>query len=169
MAQYPPIYSGQRVLAATLNAMIPNVVTKAATQTVNNSTTLVNDDSLFVSVEAGGVYEVTAWIVHSSQTAGDIQIGWSAPSGSTMTWGVQGPAVSATAASDSSANFQQRSISQTASLGGGAGTAVCTDARGVLTVGSTAGLFRLRWAQNTANASDTQVLGGSNLRVKRIA
>ncbi|THA31797.1 hypothetical protein E6R18_15825 [Streptomyces sp. A1277] len=169
MPTYPQILAGRSVTAALLDAMIPNVVTKAATQTVNNSTTLVNDDSLFVPVEAGGVYEVTAWIVHSSQTAGDIAIGWSGPSGSTMTWGVQGPAASATAASDSAANFQQRSISQTAGLGGGAGTAVCTDARGVLTVGSMSGLLRMRWAQNTANASDTQVLGGSHLRVKRIA
>ena len=169
MATYPPIYAGQRVLAATLAAMIPNVVTKGSTQTVNNSTALVNDDTLFAAVEAGGVYEVTAWIVHSSQTAGDIALGWSAPSGSTMTWGVQGPAASATAASDGTANFQQRSLSQTAGMGGGAGTAVCTDARGVLTVGSTAGLLRLRWAQNVANASDTQVLSGSQLRVKRVA
>ncbi|MGW1127449.1 hypothetical protein [Streptomyces sp. NPDC002526] len=169
MAQYPQVYAGQRVTAALLTSMVPNVVVKASTQAVNNSTTLVNDDTLYVPVEAGGVYEVTAWVVHASATAADIQIGWSAPSGSTMTWGVQGPALSSTAASDAPANFQQRSIGQTASLGGGAGTSVCTDARGVLTVGSSSGLLRMRWAQNTANASDTQVLGGSHLRIKRIA
>ncbi|MFD7428400.1 hypothetical protein ACFV6Z_15330 [Streptomyces sp. NPDC059818] len=170
MATYPPILAGQRLTAALLSSMIPNIVVKGTTQTVNNSVVLVPDDELFLPVEAGAVYDVTAWLVHSSAIAGDIAIGWTAPAGSTFTWGVQGPATSATTtATASESNFQQRNLGDSAGLGGGAGTAVCTDARGVLTTGSNAGTLRVTFAQNTINVSDTQMRAGSTLRLKRVA
>lgn len=172
MATYPSILSGQTITAALLTSMIPDVVVKAANETVTSSTTFQDDNDLFVSVSANATYEVKLFLLHDSDAtaAGDIKIQWTAPAASTMTWGSQGANVSTTSSSAvTETNMQSRTISENAGYGGGDSTGTVAFIQGVLTTSATAGTLQLQWAQNTSNAVASTVRAGSTLSVRRIA
>lgn len=172
MSKYPAVLAGQRITASLLASMLPDVVAKTTTENLASSTTLQNDDELFSSVEANATYDVELWLLHSSDSGadGDIKVGWTGPSGASMTWGVQGSneaATSSTAAT--SINLQTRTIGETANFGGGGSTGTSAYIRGRLTTAGTAGTLRLQWAQRSSSATATQVRAGSILRLRRTA
>lgn len=138
---------------------------KTANQTVNNTATLVNDNELFVVVNPG-TYLMDAFILYTSTSVADIQIGFSAPSGSVLEWSAWGQSQTATTYEGSIKN-ERRTTSQT-STHGGTSSDLSIRPVGSLTV-STAGSFRLRFGQGAATVADTILRVGSWLRLERLA
>ncbi len=134
------------------------VVYKSADETVNNSATLQNDDHLSFAIGANEVWGITLQVLFTSGATPDIKFGWSVPSGTTMSWNVGASFDSAIVSTES----------ETYALSGGSGlrTAVIY---GTIFGNTTAGNVTLRWAQDTANASDTVVKLGSHLIAERLA
>lgn len=164
---YPQWLAGEEPTPEKLNALILSA-RKTSTEAVTSST-MQDDDQLFVAVEASAVYRVELWMVYDAPTAGDIKIGWTGPSGATMTWTVMGATTAeATPSSVATMNLQSRLITEVAALGGSTSTGVGAIAFGTLIVGSTAGTLQFQWAQNSASGT-TNVRSSSHLLLTRIA
>lgn len=156
------VAAGQVILADDLNRIVPVFARKTADETINNSAALQNDDHLFVSLEADAVYAHFTNLTYQSNSTPGFQMDYTLPAGATMagnTYGVGG----------SGASFQHGSM--TTSIVGVTGTGGNTGLRiwGLIIMSSTAGTGRIRWAQNTANASDTIVRSGSYWELHRVA
>ena len=140
---------------------------KTANETVNNTTTLQNDDDLFAAVLANSVYLVTGNLRVASQTNADFIINWTAPSGYAFDWSLHTLAASAASITDDYlGGYAAGSQPPLAGLGG---STVIAKVEGLLTIAGTAGTFRLQWAQNTAQASGTSLLSGSWLNLSLVA
>jgi len=171
MARYPEVLAGNRITAQLLDSMLPDIVIKPANETVTSSTTLQNDDDLFVSVEANAQYDVFLTVFHDSEaTSGDIKFSWTGPSGATMNWGVHTPTLTTTSSTTvPDTNMQVRLINEVVETGGADNTGTTMFASGSLTTSSTAGTLQLQWAQQTSNATASTVRAGSKLHVRRVA
>lgn len=164
-----PFLAGEEPTPEDLNGLILSA-RKTTTEGVTSSTTLQNDDELFVAAEVSAVYRVELFLLSDHGTAGKIKIGWTVPTGASLSWAVLGPATTeATNTAVASLNMQTRTTSEVASLGGSTSTGVLTLAFGTLIVGSTAGNLQLQWAQNATSVTATNVRSGSHLVLIRIA
>lgn len=143
---------------------------KTADESVTSSTTLQNDDTLLVSVEASAVYEFALHLAVVGNTTGDFKMGFTFPTSSTCWWSGKGGV-------ETDAGFgASGSTRHSVSFGDASGTAVAytgsttilsIHVMGVLSVSTTAGTLQLQWAQNTSNATATTVKAGSFLRAQR--
>lgn len=124
------------------------VVRKTADQTVNNSTTLVNDDELLFAVAANEVWVFRVYLLVATGGTPDIDFSFSCPSGATVRWCL---------GSDSVREF----AAGTEMYWAGALTKGFGELLGIVINGSTAGNLQLQWTQNVANVSDTKVLTDS--------
>lgn len=152
--------AGQKLRASDLN-ILARLAFKTSAQTVNNSTTLINDSQLFMSVAANTNYAFTSRFVFSSNSTANIKFGFTFPVGAVGSYTLYGIA----AGGSTLAAFHQTETSVSA-LAGAAGTA-CT-MTGSWTIGANAGVIQLQWAQNTATAVNTQVLAGSFIRLDQV-
>jgi hypothetical protein len=145
-------------------------VRKSATQTVNNSIALVNDTALlinFPAVAASWGFEGT--IFYTSTTVADIQFAFAADAAITAyTFFPVGLATTATGVTGD-ATFQVTTVLGTGRAVGGASTNAGCLLNGRITTSGVAGVLQLMWAQNTLEATNTQVLAGSWLRLTAIA
>lgn len=143
---------------------LPLMVVKAATETVNNSTTLQDDDELLFSVAANSVYLVDMWLrttgLSAAPTAPNMKFAWSLPASATHNTMAQGTPSTfgdgtggAPAALGSSA-----SGSGTIALVVGGNEFLIVHLHAVIRTGANAGTATLQWAQNTAISQDTQIL-----------
>lgn len=142
-------------------------VRKTASENLTSSTTLQNDDQLFLSVAANAFYEVRLWIRAAAQTTDDIKVNFTAPSGSSFDWIVM--SMTSTAASfgdDQTAIFV---LGSTPTFGGLGGTNIPIYVTGLLATGSSAGTFQFQWAQGTSSTNGVTVLSGSWMRLDRVA
>lgn len=134
------------------------LVRKSADETVNNSSTLQNDDTLLVSLAANENVHFTMYLRINSGTTPDFQYAFTVPTAATVghnfwfgtnpvdeTQGSGTPEVVATTGNDQSFVVQ-----------------------GFVANGANAGNLQLQWAQSIANASDTKVLANSYLVVYRV-
>lgn len=170
MSTYPNVLAGQDITADLLNSMLPQVAYKTTGEAVTSSTTMQNDDELFVPVVASSVYLAELFLLYDAAAAGDIKIGWTAPSGASLAWTVVGATTAETTnTSVSTLNMQTRTTSETASLGGSSSTGIGATAYGRLTVSTTAGNLQFQWAQDTSNGTATNVRAGSVLKLTRLA
>lgn len=142
-------------------------VIKASNESVTSSTTLQDDDELFFSVTANTDYWMVCLILYQASTAGDLKGTWSAPSGSTLDWVSDALGSSATASIGSVSRTHQTlaTTGQPGGFGAFDGVAIC---KGLLSIGSTAGTFRFRWAQLASDATATQVRSGSMVTLRRL-
>lgn len=146
-------------------SMQPIFVLKAADEIVNNSATLQNDNELFLTVEPA-TYLLDGWLRHQSPTAADLKLDFTSPSGTSGHWTSFGLMNTATTTSGDLL-AETLTISQTCTAGG-AGSNVAVVLKGTIVV-TTAGTLQLRWAQQTATASDTTMRANSWLKLTRIA
>ena len=130
----------------------PTTVYKTADETVNNSTTLQDDDHISLSVLANEVWAFHMVLHSSSDATPDIKVGWSVPSGTTMSWRLH----SSTGTANDESDTDQVS-------GSGVGVTMQDTYGGTIIVGGTAGTVQMRWAQKVAHASDAKILKGSYL------
>jgi hypothetical protein len=152
--------AGQKLRASDLN-VLSRVAFKTSTQTVNNSTTLVSDTQLFIAVAANTNCIFTSRFLYTSGTTPDIKFGFTYPVGATGSYTLYG-----IAAGGATLNAFHQVETSVGALEGG--TAIACTMTGSWTIGATAGVVQLRWAQNTANASNTQVLAGSFIRLDQV-
>ncbi|RJQ34733.1 hypothetical protein C4556_01950 [Candidatus Parcubacteria bacterium] len=144
----------------SLAAAAPTKVRKSVNESLANSTLLQSDDQLRIALTANTTYIVDG-IVFASSTSGtpDLTIGFSSPSGATLTIGY-------TNAADQevlTANATSSRIALTAN------TPRSVHFKGTIkTSGSSGGDLILQWAQATANAAATTVMQGSYIRVDAI-
>lgn len=139
---------------------------RTTTQTVVSSTTLVDDNALFVTVVAGGIYELKALLKYNSSTTSDLKIQWVGPASSTLSWTVIG--LIAGAVSQQDVQMLPSAISTPETLGvASAGATTFADITGNLNVGS-AGTFKLQWAQQVSGGTNTNMLADSYIRLLRM-
>lgn len=127
----------------------PRIILKTADQTVNNSTTLVNDTHLVVPLLANRRYYWFMRLRFESDSTPDIHFTWTVPSGAT--------------------GGRRREINNATEVGygtvstwsGSTGVTRQGYAGGYVETSSTAGNLQFQWAQDVADASDTTVLIGS--------
>lgn len=160
--------AGSRVTALAMNRLYPMIRTKQAAQSVTSSTTLVDDDTLWVPLEADATYLVTLTLAVTGATAGDVKTAWTIPSGATGQRACLGLAGASTSATASDAS--NRSTTWTASVPYGVTTTASTVMEdGTITTAAAAGVLRLQWAQNASSGTATIVEAGSYLQVERLA
>lgn len=166
-----PVFStGDVPTAAQVNTWFVNILfaRKTADETISSSTTLQNDDHLFVSVAANTVYDVTLEMRELSQPGDDFKLGFTMPASATFTGALRGPATSATGFSGA----ETQSIEFTGgplAIGGVAGVNLPISVRGLLITAGTAGTLQIQWAQNSSSASGTTVKANSYLLLRQVA
>ncbi|MEU8469609.1 hypothetical protein AB0F30_17075 [Streptomyces sp. NPDC029006] len=145
------------------------VARKTVDETVTSSVTVQDDDQLTLAVAANSVYMLEAFLIYDGDTAGDLRITFTGPTGATMDWTPNG-ASTAQASGTGSIKLERQPLGQESTLGAsGAGAKAVAMPRGVLVTGSTAGSLTLRWAQATASATATTVFANSLIRLTKIA
>lgn len=167
MVAFPTFYSGQRLTAALMRSMQPISVVKAADESVVSSTTLQDDNHLFLPLEANASYTVEGGLYYDGVfNAGNLKLTWALPAGATIYWSPNAPATGGTAAFASQATTSGNLTVGTYGTGGTKTTASISAT--VMTAG-TAGNMTLRWAQDASNATATTIYAKSWLRAIRIA
>lgn len=144
-------------------------IRKNADQTVNNSTALVNDNALFVTLPATGTFSFEMVVLYISSAVADFKIGFTWPAGATGTWFPLGPATGSTGSGDASFTVANTSGGSMNFGGGGAGNDLGMLIHGELSMGGTGGNLQFRFAQANLEASNTIVLDRSSMRVWRTA
>ena len=142
------------------------VVRKTADETVNNSSTLQNDDHLILPLGANEVWIFQFFLFSNSSTTADIKIAFTAPTGAVFQYlissadiGVDSSTTTATFArmSTGAINIYGESLDKLDIL------------RGLVINGANAGNLQLQWAQSLAEVSDTIVRANSCLIATKIA
>ncbi len=159
------------LVAALAARPVPLFAYKTADEAVTSSTTMQNDDHLVLAVAASTVYLLEAFLVYDASTASDLEVQWSTPAGTTGSWH-PGNVGAAAASSSSPIISLYRNIGQSSTLGGigtGAGNILVSNVRGLVAVSTTAGNFRLQWAQTTSGATASTIYANSWLRLTPVA
>ncbi len=145
----------------------PILVAKTLDETVNNTATLQADNELFLPVAANATYQVEAQFLFLSNATADWKMGWSFPTGLTMSYSTLG-----FNASDVFGNTHVDQTTVPGYNGGGHGAIGGYDTvqlLGTVKVSSTAGNLALQWAQNTATVTNTTVKADSFMSLTRIS
>jgi hypothetical protein len=140
------------------------IVRKTANETVNDSSTLQDDDSLLYALAANEVVIFTASIAYNSNTTADIKFAFTVPASATLEWGYS--TAHMIAAGTALEALSITSSGSAAALTGRGAQDQHILITGTVANGANAGNLRLQWAQDTANASDTIVRAHSWLRVE---
>ncbi|MDX2702138.1 hypothetical protein PV350_04665 [Streptomyces sp. PA03-6a] len=161
--------AGQRVTAGGLNKMLPLVAYKPATTSRSSNTTATADPDLAISIPADALvsYIIEAFlsVTGAAISTGDIKVGLSYSGTLSMaTWMGTGT----TTASITNTNFFGKSVdgtTQSYGVNGGQFSQVVLN--GQITP-TTAGTLSVVWAQNTSNATATNVRLSSWIKLTRI-
>lgn len=163
------VLAGDKVRASDLDAIV-RIVRKSASESITNSTTLQDDDDLQISVEASVIYTFRSVIFYDASTTGDLKFQWVAPSGAALAFSAMIPALAITAAAGNTTNFGSFNLTDVLGVGAaGVGTQLAIAMNGVLVMSTTAGTFKLQWAQNTADAVNaTRLFANSYIELTEI-
>ncbi len=137
------------------------LVRKTADENVTNSTTLQNDDHLFVAMAANDVWEFEA-VVYFTSTSNtpDFKATFTVPTGATIRWYAEFRETDGGTATGALINA---SATTTAYDMTGNQSAVMR-ARGVVINGANAGNLQMQWAQNASSGTAMTVQSGSFLK-----
>lgn len=174
VAGVPYVYTGSTwVPILTGGPQYSNYIKqKTVTQSVTNSTTLVDDTELQVSLDVG-LYRVELNLIATAAATAvpDIQIAWAFSGTATSQRQVIGPGpanVDVTGTSTTTGSGIIRSSSHNLTTGvryGVDGNATSMISEDILFTVTVAGLLKLQWAQATANAIPTNVPSGARIYV----
>ena len=127
------------------------ILVKTVDETVNNSSTLQDDDTFTFSGVASTNYRVKLGLLISGNNTALFKTAWSLPAGAVFIGGAS--------------NFNNSDVVNLTTGSGNYGSTNNSDRlifmTGIIKVAGTAGTCVLQWAQQVANASDTKVLIGS--------
>lgn len=147
---------------------------KTVDESLTSSTTMQDDDQLFLPVEANTDYWIESHILFRSETTADLNIQPSYPSGTTFAWSNGAPATN-----DAGGNsygqvwFQALTSTGTSTalvtIGGlSIGMAAALPLKGLLRVGANAGTFKFRWSQSVSNSNASTVHANSILMATKL-
>jgi hypothetical protein len=165
-----PVWATNDIPTATqFNDWLTNVnyVSKGGTESVTSSTTLQNDDYLFVPVVANAIYTLHAMFLYGGATAADLKLLLRTPTSGSFTGMATGLVVGAATAADN-ANIPMTGNSSEVFGALGSGTQILT-VLGKLVTAGTAGNLQVEWAQNVSSGTATQVFGNSFLDLRRVS
>lgn len=147
------------------------IIRKTADETVNNSSTLQNDDQLLLPVLANEVWRVEASLLLSATTtAADFKFGFTVPTGATLYWGAgSGFDAASWSGQDASSTVLPALTSGSTLLQGGLNGIKVLSLRAIYIGAANTGNVRLQWAQNTATASDSKILANSCLIATKLS
>lgn len=141
-----------------VTALLQKSAIKTYDETVNNSAVLQDDNHLKITASAWEMWILDVTIFYDTGTIPDIKFAFTGPSGASAVWSFI----------DADPNVVQAIGGSASRIGGGAGNKRACHIKGWFFVQDTAGDITLQWAQNTANASNTKVLLGSNIIATRV-
>lgn len=150
---------------------------KAATESVTSSTTLQNDDIFLWSVLANSAYTLEGYICFdgaqataSPTSTGGLKSAFTGPAGASMFWTNFGGATEFSADLVTH-NMVAQGLTSTRNVATQVtATATMTMApKGILVVGGTAGTLQFQWAQAASSGTATRILGGSWMRLEKVA
>ncbi len=131
-------------------------VVKPTQENVLNSTTLQDDDDLFIALEANTVYAFTANLICDADVATDVKIQWSIPTGATMAY----------EQIETANAFLVDNTTNVILDGVGANNLRNAVLYGRVITAGTVGNLQLRWAQNNIDAvNDATINEGSFIEV----
>jgi hypothetical protein len=136
------------------------VIRKTATETVNNSTTLQNDDHLLLAVGANDAWQVNLILRVTSTAVADFKIDFTVPASGAFSYKTTD--LTLTFANQNAGTPYAFAINPST-------TAALVFLYGIYIGGGTAGNLQLQWAQSTQEATDTQVLINSCLIAYQLA
>jgi hypothetical protein len=178
-----PFVAGQKVRAQELNDLVLGVYLSADVTTVNNGGTnpsWVNATGLSIPLAANASYGLDGWLHWTSSQAADIQFRYTYPTGSTGYWAGVGPRLTEKPTGSGPrvnyVDFGSVSLAASLSFSGDDEVAgfppppvyVSAIPRGFIVTSGTSGNLQLRFAQATAQATQTILRRGCWLRVTRL-
>ena len=182
---YPAFPGGQRITATLLRSSQEQVARKTADTARAAVSTASADPHLQFEVVALGVYRWHGWIKYDGPTAADLNLDFSAPSGSFGEWSAIGvghsPVIGASSvpalqtdtpdARGYLIRVETNDVTSARSYGtlGTGGVPLTMQLNGMLRVGAVGGTFSLDWAQFASNASPVTLYTDSWLSLLRIA
>lgn len=147
-------------------------VVKTADETVNNSSTLQNDDELLFSADANKLYHVKVGLIVRTRpgaSANDMKISFSVPSGTSgyygslaQDWSVKTGISPSLGASITSVANQGITATMVINTSDNITQAFCI-IEALIVIGKTAGTVNFQWAQNVAGARNLTVKANSFL------
>lgn len=154
--------SGAPILASDI--VFPRYIVKAASEIVNNSATLQNDNDLFIALEVG-VYWIELIVHYTTTTTADFTSAWTT-TGTITTLGrtVLGPSQGMTDVTDMTVRLQGLAIGTGSAIGGNTSSSNILIERLLVDV-SVAGTLQFQWAQRVATAVDTTCTGASRMLI----
>jgi hypothetical protein len=155
--------AGDNPTAAELNDLAPRYAYKTSDETVNNSSTLQDDDFMALTVAASTKYEMRLYVIYNSGTTPDFKLGWTLPTGATNTYRYD--------YFDTGASPQKLYSSTVPTTGlafGGIAADIYVLFTGTVSISTTAGTMQVQWAQNTPTVANTTVRAGSFLKLQKI-
>lgn len=143
-------------------------IKKASNEIVNNSTTLQNDNDFVVTLDASSVYEIQIVLCLTSNASADFKWDWAVTGGvSQLTKRAILGTGTCTTIADANADFTTVDLNTPSN--------VQTDGiheqalyERFLVQTSTTGTLQLRWAQNSAHASNTTVTTNSYMIIRKL-
>jgi hypothetical protein len=131
-----------------------------------SNTTLQDVTNMSVTAAANSAYRVKAFLLYQSPAVSAIKIGWSGPAGATFVWTSGALASSVTAATSGIIEKVAYAIGSVPVLGvDGATTLVATIEGWLIT--TTGGTFKLQAAQSVLSASQSTIIAGSVLWLRK--
>jgi len=135
----------------------PLFVRKTADEAVTSSTTLQNDDHLFLALAASTYYTFQAFIDYDGATTGDFKMGFTVPAGATINWfSVGGGSAMSSDTAVTQMNIRPRKDA-TANTYGALTTGDNLHVVGYVLTAGTSGNLQMQWAQGTSDATATNV------------
>jgi len=144
-------------------------IRKGSDQTVNNSTTLVQDSALSFAATSGTMFEFELFIVYDDSVGGTADLKYALGEDATATRGVHAGFGFFTTTDTVTGSGNPTATSNTTAA---AGVGTATAKRGLRLLGwhlGNGGTFALWFAQVTAGASNTNVRAGSRLWYRAVA
>lgn len=146
---------------------------KSGDQSVNSAgtgTTLQNDTHLAFPVAADETWEFSLVIFYDGPQAGDFKWDFTVPAGATLVAGQVAMNNNATSiAATGRFDVYESAVGTARQAGTTGGTKATLIIRGIIRNGSTAGTVQWRWAQQTADATNTTVYTDSHLSAQMMA
>lgn len=148
-----------------------------ADTTRNNSTALLDATGLSVTVAANATYLLDGWFYWAANDTADIKFLFSGPTGWSGVWSLMGPALNQAPVGGSGPRINYLdagTVAHTSALAAPGDSQFATvwaaaAPHGQISTAAAAGTFKLQFAQNAANASDTTIKAGSWFRLHRVA
>ena len=169
--------TGETVTAVIMNQAVRDnllavggtFVYKSADETVNNSTTLQDDDDLKFTVGTNElwIFQFMLNMTDASDGTADTRIAFTGPASAGAAWAIH-PSESITSVFESSL---ARGFAPDVDIQSGANAANggrLHNVSGRIDTAGTAGTLQLQWSQATANASDLKMLAGSWLTAREV-